>query len=161
MGGLKRPGMTLTCSRGFTLIELLVVVTIMAITIGTIVPMMTKSLGNYEVRGAAKQISTTMRYCRNRAVSAKMTFGVIVDRDKKTFAMARGDSLFLKKSIPGDVEIENMEFVDDSFYTKDKGVFLFYPRGNSNGGKLVLGKENTHYQILVDPLTGSTKVKRL
>ena len=64
---------------GFTLLEMMVVLVIVAIGSALVVPMVEGGYDAREVRRAARQIASTMHYCRGEAVALGQPQELVVD----------------------------------------------------------------------------------
>lgn len=99
-------------------------------------------------REEIKRVHNMLRQARNAA---------LLERGVITFNIAGdGTSVWLEKN--------GSQFGDRrmlSAGTKVKGeTIAFFPKGDSSGGSVIIETDGREYEIEVDPVTGSAKVKR-
>lgn len=150
--------------RGFTLIELMLVLFIIGLGIAFIAPTVANSLVNVRLKSATKQLSTVLRYARSKAVSNKKTVQVFIDIDNASYSAQvpssedLGEGLFGATAFPADISFKEVKIGEDVL-TSGKMQLLFYPKGNTSGGEIVL--ENSRgriYKITIDPIIGKVKI---
>ncbi|HZP41448.1 MAG TPA: GspH/FimT family pseudopilin [Candidatus Binatia bacterium] len=144
-------------ARGFTLIEMTMVLLIIAIGSALVIPMIESGIEAREVRRAARQIASTMHYCRGEAVSRGMPQELVIDATKNslhTTAWGRWAVLTdraLIERITGGNQVED-------------GVvqILFFPNGASSGAEVVVANRRDRTQnrieIDLDPLISTVRV---
>ena len=72
-------------TRGVTLVELAVVLAILAVGIGTAVPVLGRALDRYRVVGAAGDLYGALHLTRTRARQTGVMHALVLDRDGRTF----------------------------------------------------------------------------
>ena len=168
-----------SASRGFTLFELLVVMLIISLISALVMPQMTASLPGVQLKSATRAVAASLRYTRSRAVYESTPYIAIFDNSQKLLAvepieapMDAAESEGIRK-ILNMSELENVykfpegiEFgvLESTETDEDPDVFpiIFFPRGDSTGGKIVLENlRRKQYTITVDTLTGSVEIGRL
>jgi general secretion pathway protein H len=143
---------------GFTLIEMVVVMLIIGIGSALVVPMIEGGLQAREVRRAARQIASTMHFCRNEAISQGQPQELVIDAWKNsihTTGWGRWAVLTdraIVERIRGGNEVED-------------GVvqILFFPNGSTSGAEVTIANraDRTRDRLLVrlDPLLGTVHVE--
>jgi general secretion pathway protein H len=163
--------------QGYTLLELLVVLIIIIFVSAFVVPKLGRSLGNLNIKTAAKRLSASLRYARNSATSEKSTYIAFFDIDDNKLLIVPEKEKFdetlqnalsdeerrakapLTYELPPDIKIEKA--VSHSGDTaSDSFSIFFFPNGSSSGGEITLTSErDNRLEIFVDFITGSVKVK--
>jgi prepilin-type N-terminal cleavage/methylation domain-containing protein len=142
--------------KGVTLIELIVVIVIIAIGAVLLIPNIGAFLPNYRLRGAARDIMSTMRVAQMKAVSNNTEYQVwitggsyVLQRNSGGW-ISEGDA----KSLPTGITINSNTF------TNPANNPLFRPNSSSNGGTLVLqNTKGNQRTITVLPSTGRITVQ--
>jgi general secretion pathway protein H len=143
--------------RGFTFIEMSVVLIIIAIGTMLVVPMIEGGFDSREVRRAARQIASTMHYCRGEAVSLGAPQALVIDPLKNsiyTSDWGRWAKLTDRAII---------ERVDGGQGVGGGSVqILFFPNGSTSGADVVLAsrrdRTQTRLMVHLDSLVGTVKV---
>lgn len=142
--------------KGVTLIELIVVMVIIAIGAVLTIPNMGPWIQSYRLRGATRDIVSTMRLAQMKAVSNNMEYQVVItagsyklERNSGGWVL-EGDT----KTFPTGITISNNTFVNPA------GNALFRPNSSSNGGTLVLQNlKGSQKSITVLPSTGRITIQ--
>ena len=145
-----------TRSAGFTFIEMTVVLLIIALGVGIAVPMVEGGFDSREVRRAARQLASTMHYCRGEAVATGTPQELIIDPAQNRIETTGGrwavltDRAVLERVLGGAVLGNGSVQV------------LFFPNGSTSGAEVVLASRRDRFQnrlrILLDPLIGRVQV---
>lgn len=143
-------------TQGFTFIEMTVVLLIIGLGLGLAVPMVEGGLDSREVRRAARQIASTMHYCRGEAVATGVPQELIIDPERNRIETTGGrwavltDRAFLERVLGGAVLGDGTVQV------------LFFPNGSTSGAEVVLASRRDRFQnrlrVLLDPLIGRVQV---
>ena len=133
-----------------TLLELLVVIAIIGVVTAVVMPMLGPGVSNTELKGAARQLASGLRYARSEAMATRQERFVTVDLEGRRF-MVGSDAR--AHALPKDVELKlftaQMDLVDDK-----TGAIRFYPDGGSNGGRITVAAGERKFEVDVDWLTG-------
>jgi general secretion pathway protein H len=170
-----------TCgpASGFTLFELLVVILIISLISALVMPQMTASLPGVQLKSSTRAVAASLRYARSRAVYESTPYVAIFDNSQRLLAvepietpMDAAETSGIKK-ILDTAKLEKVyEFPDGIEFdvlnrntaNEDPEVFpiLFFPRGDSTGGKIVLENlRRRQYTITVDTITGTVAIDNL
>ncbi len=149
--------------RGFTLIELIIVMFIMAIAAGLVGIFIHGGSGKFELKTFTKNMSTTLRHARSRAIAEKKVYSFIMLEDKRAYGLYAGlpHSEDIEEAVTVAYETipEPLQVMTDS--REDYFRINFYPRGNSSGGKIrITNQKGEGFLILINKITGSVKVKK-
>jgi general secretion pathway protein H len=129
---------------GFTLIEILVVLTILALTVGLVVPFLTGSITGTAQRAAVAEMRVALRGASVDAIEQGRTVvfrldprgGYWVDRRFHRLSLATNSASRLRITLAGG------------------GRISFYPWGGSSGGRLRIEGPQGRREIAVDAVTG-------
>ncbi len=141
----------------FTLVEIIVVLLIIIVGSALVVPMIEGGFEAREVRRAARQIASTMHFCRGEAVSLGQPQELILDaNDNSVHTTAWGRwAVLTDRAVIDDVRGGNV--VGDGMVQ-----ILFYPNGSTTGADIVVAgrRDRREHRLLVslDPLLGIVHV---
>ena len=141
----------------FTLIEMVVVLLIVIVGSALVVPMIEGGFDAREVRRAARQIASTMHYCRGEAVALGRPQELVIDAEEnsiRTTSWGRWAVLTDRAVIE---EIHGGTVVGDGIVQ-----ILFYPNGSTSGADVVVAsrRDRREHRLLVslDALLGTVRV---
>lgn len=143
-----------TLIQGFTLLEMLLVLTIAVIAMVLVVPNFSSGLGSVQLRGATREIASSLRYLRGHAVSknTEAEFNVNVETNiynitgkNKDYSVSEAITMRL---VTADSEITG----------EDSGTIRFFPDGSSTGGRVTLESGNSKRMVDVNWLTGNVVI---
>ena len=159
-------------NKGFSLIELMVVLILISLTIALVTPSLSRFSKTVELKGAAKKVSTILRYCRSEAVNKGQVYQALFDsnsREVRVQSMAWKEEKDEKKEgkiseklypLPQGIRMKEVES-PSSQSPSDSPLIEFYPNGGSNGGAILFESQGCKgYKIKVNFLTGMVKVER-
>jgi len=133
--------------KGVTLLELIVVMAIIAIGAVLTVPNLRPWLANYRLRGATRDITSTLRTAQMKAVSNNMDYEVffagstyILRRNSLGIPVPEGVTQTLPTGILIVIPVNN--------------PLTFSPNSSSNGGTIQLSNTRNTRTITVLPSTG-------
>lgn len=142
---------------GFTLIELTVVLVIIAVGTGLVVPMIEGGLNSREVRRAARQIASTLHFCRDEAVALGRPQQVVIDPERNSIYV--GDRRRWA-TLSDRAVIERAE--GDGEAVGGAVRVLCFPNGATTGANVVLAsradRSRERLRIRLDPLLGRVDV---
>ncbi len=146
---------------GFTLVEIIIVMLIIGIASGLVGIMISKGSSGRELKLFTKDVSSVLRYARNRAVSEKKIYCFVIDKEEHTYRLFREDTdytnvkLVMDKAIPDELEMNLQDSEEESPHIE------FLPHGSSTGGVLeVLHEDGKIYFINVNRITGKIAVEK-
>ena len=143
--------------RAFTLVEMVVVLLIIAIGSALVVPMIEGGFEAREIRRAARQIASTMHFCRGEAVALGQPQELVIDTVQNsihTTAWGRW-AVLTDRAVIEDVR-GGQEF--------GEGVvqILFFPNGSTSGAEVVVAsrrdRREHRLKVELDPLLGTVHV---
>lgn len=151
---------------GFTLLELLLVIFFMGLIVGMATPFVMSTLDRIELQSSARQVASALNYARNKAITIKepIIFNGDLTQNQFWLDSINGNKVNSVITLSSPIQIDHFIEVGGS-ETINNGKFSvsFFPQGNSSGGIIVIGIENTeetknNYAINIDPITGKSKL---
>ena len=160
---------------GFSLFELLVVMLIIGLMSALVMPRMAATLPGVQLKSSARAVAASLRYARSKAVYESTPYIALFDNTQKLLAVESIENAIDVTELNSFREILNRsdlqsvyEFpsgIEFSFLNHDDpDLFpvLFFPRGDSTGGKIVLQNlRRKQYTITVDTITGRVEIAKL
>jgi general secretion pathway protein H len=151
---------------------LMVVLVLISLSIALVTPSLSRFSRTIELKGAAKKVSTILRYCRSEAVHKGQVYQTLFDsnsREVRVQSMALKEEKDEKKQgqvapktypLPEGIRMKEVDH-PSSQSPSDSPLIEFYPNGGSSGGTILLDSEDRiGYKIKVDFLTGMVKVEK-
>ena len=142
---------------GFTLLEMMVVLVIVAIGSALVVPMVEGGYEAREVRRAARQIASTMHYCRGEAVALGQPQELVIDAIENsihTTGWGRWAVLTDRAVIE---DVRGGQALGDGVVQ-----VLFFPNGSTSGAEVILAgrydRTEHRLRVALDPLLGTVQV---
>jgi len=141
-------------SRGFTLIELAVVLFIMVLGFAVVGINLSAGHESTEIRAAARDIVSALRYARGQALIRSEETTVTIDFAENTYQISTRDKVY---KIPDEIE---MTLVTAQTETGGEGraSIRFFPDGSSTGGRLTVERDQFVWQIDINWLTGQAEL---
>jgi general secretion pathway protein H len=144
-------------NKGFSLIELIVVLIVISLSISLVAPSLSRFSKTVELKGAAKKVSTILRYCRSEAVNKGHNYQVLFDSDIREVKVQSMVSEEEKRKDP-----VKTYAIPDGIQMKGVNLIEFYSNGGSNGGTILLdSKDHKGYKIKVQFLTGMVEIEKV
>jgi general secretion pathway protein H len=143
---------------GFTLLETVVVMMIIGLASALVLPMIEGGFDAREVRRAARQIASTMHYCRGEAVSLGAPQELVIDTYRNTIHTTGWDrwAVLTDRALITDVHGGNA--LGDGMVQ-----VLFFPNGSTSGAEVLLASRRDRFanrlRVALDPLLGSVRVE--
>jgi general secretion pathway protein H len=137
-------------ARGFTLLELLVVIVIMMAVAAVTSVNVLSGRDSVSLKTSARQLVSTLRSVRVRAISDGVETGLRLSRANDTlYTIMHNDTAV---ALPTNISVVLIDAVRPGIVPD--GSVMFYPDGSSSGGQLVLNSSVGSMRIDIDWLTG-------
>jgi len=131
---------------GFTLLELIVVLVIAGLLMAVVPPMLSAAMPGLQLKGAARQLASGLRYARERAIAGRVESREIrVSGKPRPIEVAKALEIGL---FTAESELEG----------PGHGNIRFYPDGSSTGGRVSLTYGDSGFEVDVDWLTGRVEI---
>ena len=141
----------------FTLVEMVVVLLIVALGSMIAIPMVEGGFEAREVRRAARQLASTMHFCRGEAVALGEPQELIIDPTENsihTSAWKRW-AVLTDRAVIEDVR-------GGQVWSDGEVQILFFPNGSTSGAEVVIAgrRDRREHRLLIslDPLLGTVRV---
>jgi len=153
-------------AKGFTLLEVVVVLVFIGLIASLTTPFLMSTLERVKHQSETRKINSALRFARSEAITQKTVFTFNGDIDTRKYWIDTKEtsrSPKVRTLAPGYA----MAHVTGDDETIEQGNFAikFFPRGNSNGGAILVTKNpsdktDTVYEITIDAITGTSKIKQ-
>ncbi|GAB6194969.1 type II secretion system protein XpsH [Lysobacter xanthus] len=151
----RRAGPAARRARGVSLIEIVIVITLVAVMSLLAASAMNGGFKGMQLRSAAKEVASQVRYTRTRAIATGHTQRFVLDPARHTWQAAgeRHGTLpeAVRVSFTGAREVQP---------TPGEGAILFFADGASTGGRVRLSRDTAAWTVDVAWLTGEVKLAR-
>lgn len=144
--------------RAFTLLELAMVLLIVGLGLAVAVPMVESGWEAREVRRAARQIASTMHYCRGEAIGLGAPQELVLDvRENSIRTTGWGRwAVLTERAVIADIA-GGTELGDGMVQ------IVFFPNGSTSGAEVVVASRRDprerRLHVTLDPLLGSVRVE--
>lgn len=135
---------------GFTLLELLVVLAIAALLLAVVPPLFSAALPGVELKAAARRVASGLRLAREEAIRSGRDAAFILDVEERSF---RVDGPYRVTRLPGGLKLK-LEAAESEMQGEGVGGVRFFADGTSTGGRVVVARGDSGYQVGVHWLTG-------
>jgi general secretion pathway protein H len=143
---------------GFTFLEIAIVMVIIAMASALALPMIEGGFDSREVRRAARQIASTMHYCRGEAVSLGAPQELVIDTYRNTIHTTGWDRWAVLTDRAVIVDVHGGNPIGDGMVQ-----ILFFPNGSNSGVEVQLASRRDRFtnrlRVALDPLLGSVRVE--
>ena len=147
------PGQTVrvrSSQTGFTLLELLLVLFIVGLSAAVVMFSASRLQENTLFNTEARKLYLTVKHAREISILERRDIVFKADGQAKRYWIDYGDD---RKS--------EMHSIPEKFAIAGEAV-SFFPKGNSSGGRFELDNgKGRKYEVTVDPVLGTTAIKRL
>ena len=107
-----------------------------------------------QLKGAARQIASALKYARGHAVVTQQEARFILDVDERWFEVSgRGKRVELPEELEYRLFTAQAELIG-----RGLGAVRFYPDGGSTGGRITLAYGEREYHVDIDWMTGHVKI---
>jgi len=141
-------------NKGFTLLELIVVLFIVVLGFSAIGINLSSGNDSTELKVAARDIVSTLRYARGQALISHQETTVTLDLAKNSYKVSSRDKVYpIPKAIKVTVVTAQSEITGEGL-----GNIRFFADGSSTGGRITLERGKATWQIDINWLTGQIEL---
>lgn len=141
--------------QGFTLLELLVVLAIVTLVTVVAVPRMDRTWGGLSVRASAMDLAASLRTTRAAAIKSNRDQMLVVDLAARRYW---AEGVLKPRALPRNCALA-FAVPERQRTGADQAVVVFRPDGSATGGEIALCSGRRSAKVLVDWLTGSTRIE--
>lgn len=138
---------------GFTLLELIVALFVIALAVGLVAPVISRSTDSLRERSEVARFSAMLRHARDQAITTRRGHAFVVDlMAHRATIVAAPDDVQRTRALPPEMKVEANP--------PQALTVRFEPSGVSSGGEFRLTTGANRYHVTVDPLTGRVRIER-
>ena len=142
-------------SRGFTLLELLVVLVIASLAISLVGPAFQRLLPGLTLETESRKLMALLRHARSQAILSGSVVAVSQDAESGGLLLSYREQPYL---LPGRLSLALEPGPAQGETALGVTEILFYPRGDSSGGSLILSLEEGRSEVIeVEWLSGRVR----
>ena len=147
---------------GFNLLEIILAMFIIGLVMAVSFPALMRGNSTFRLHAAGRDVLSTMRYAREKAISEQMEMRLVVDREARKILLTdeAGDGERALQ-LPEEVSIQRMVLWGREVQQPAMAI-RFLPNGSSESGELFLAsKKGIVVRIITDPITGSARLQNV
>jgi general secretion pathway protein H len=144
----------LSFQQGFTLLEIIVVMVIAVLALALIVPNFGGVISSVQIKGAARDLASGLRYARGQALANKTETALTLDVEQRRYRI--GDHK-REYSLPSELDL-TLFTARSELKGEGVGAITFFPDGTSTGGRITLVSGDRQYIVDVNWLTGRVDI---
>ncbi len=142
-------------SQGFTLLEILVVMTIAAMLLALVPPLLSGAVPGARLKAAARDLVAGLRLARSRAITTNTVTELSLDPKTGEYRIS---GQVKPRHLPAGVQVQ---IQSNASGDAEASAVQFYPDGSSSGGRITLKGSGRAYSVEVDWLTGSVDLAEM
>jgi len=140
--------------QGFTLIELIIMLVIVILGFSAIGISISSGNDAAEIKAAARDIVSALRYARGQALMDHEETTVAFDLEENSYTVSNRDKIY---TIPDDISL-TVVTAQSELTGQGQGNIRFYADGSSTGGRVTLERDKAKLQIDINWLTGACEL---
>lgn len=141
--------------RGFTLLELTVVLFVVVLGFSVIGLNLSSGSDSTEIKAAARDIVSALRYARGQALMSHQETTVTLDLNDNSYTVSGRDKLYqIPEAIAVTVVTAQTELTGEG-----SASIRFFADGSSTGGRITLERNQTSWKIDINWLTGRIELE--
>ena len=126
------------------------VLALATLLIAIVPPMILSAIPGVELKASARRIASGLRLAREESIRSGRDIAFTLDLEARTYQVDGG---YRMVTLPDDLDIK-LVAAESEMLDEQVGAVRFYPDGSSTGGRIVLAREESGYQVGVQWLTG-------
>ncbi|WP_432743011.1 GspH/FimT family protein [Methylobacter sp. G7] len=140
---------------GFTLLELVVVLFVVVLGFSVIGLNLSSGSDSTEIRAAARDMVSALRYARGQALMTREETTVAMDLSNKNYTVSGKSKLY---KIPETIDI-TVVTGQAELSGEGSASIRFFADGSSTGGRITLERGQTSWKIDINWLTGQIELE--
>lgn len=145
----------LSRNQGFTLLDLVVVLFVIILGFSIVAFNLSSGRDSTELRAAARDIVSALRYARGQALLSHQQTTVSLDLSDNSYQVSNRDKVY---SIPESIAI-TLVTAQDELSGEGQGNIRFFADGSSTGGRVTLERGSAAWRIDINWLTGQVELE--
>jgi general secretion pathway protein H len=141
--------------RGFTLLELTVVLFVVVLGFSVIGLNLSSGSDSTEIKAAARDIVSALRYARGQALMTHQDARVALDLADNSYTVSGRDKNY---RIPDDIDV-TVVTAQTELTGEGTANIRFFADGSSTGGRVTLERGQTAWKIDINWLTGQVELE--
>jgi len=141
--------------KGFTLLELTVVLFVVVLGFSVIGLNLSSGSDSTEIKAAARDIVSALRYARGQALISHQETTVTIDLNDNSYTVSGRDKLY---QIPESIDI-TVVTAQNELSGEGTANIRFFADGSSTGGRVTLERGHTSWKIDINWLTGQIELE--
>lgn len=141
--------------RGFTLLELTVVLFVVVLGFSVIGFNLSSGNDSTEIKAAARDIVSALRYARGQALMTRQETTVALDLSDNSYTVSGRDRIY---PIPEAIDV-TVVTAQTELIGKGKANIRFFADGSSTGGRITLERGQAAWKIDINWLTGQIELE--
>ncbi|MDD5413142.1 MAG: GspH/FimT family protein [Methylobacter sp.] len=141
--------------KGFTLLELTVVLFVVVLGFSVIGLNLSSGSDTTEIKAAARDIVSALRYARGQALISHQETTVAIDLGDNSYTVSGRDKLY---QIPKSIDI-TVVTAQNELTGEGMANIRFFADGSSTGGRITLERGHTSWKIDINWLTGQIELE--
>jgi len=141
--------------RGFTLLELTVVLFVVVLGFSVIGLNLSSGNESTEIKAAARDIVSALRYARGQALMTHQDATVALDLTNNSYTVSGRDKAY---PIPEGINV-TVVTAQTELTGEGSANIRFFADGSSTGGRITLERGNTKWKIDINWLTGQIELE--
>lgn len=140
---------------GFTLLELTVVLFVVVLGFSVIGLNLSSGNDSAELKAAARDIASALRFARGQALMSHQETTVAVDLSDNSYTVSGRNQRY---QIPNTIDL-TVETAQTELTGEGTASIRFFADGSSTGGRVTLERGNAAWKIDINWLTGQTELE--
>jgi len=140
--------------RGFTLLELVVVLALATLLIALVPPLISSAIPGVELKSSARLVASGLRLAREEAIRTGREVAFTLNLEDRSYQV-EGPFRFI--SLPKGLDLKLIA-AESEMQNDQLGSIRFFADGGSTGGRVILARNGSGWQVGTQWLTGRVEI---